>query len=123
MGLDIVLGSRGQTKEEIAALMAADYSDSKVGYIRYSYGDGNFFDWARVHLDGRDPSWIFGYAEDKLQMVDASELAGNKTAFFPDWNACRERVTEALNLAKTIGHSLFLVPLDKPPSDPREFPA
>src|SRR3954447_19900224 len=102
MGLDIVLGWPGQTKEERAALMAADYSGGEVGYIRYSYGDGNFFEWARAHLGGLDPYCIFGYAEDKLRIVDASEFDGGELVFVPDWDACRERIAEAVEVAKTI---------------------
>jgi hypothetical protein len=122
MGLDIVLGWAGQTAEERSELTSAKPGSDKVGYLRFDYSEGNFFDWARANLGGRDPYWIFDYSDDKLRAVDSIEPREDSKAFFPDWNLCRRRAEAALALAKGIDNRLIAVPLPKPFGDPTKFP-
>jgi hypothetical protein len=123
MGLDIVLGWDGQTEDERSELMSrSESAGDQVGYLRFDYSEFNFFHWARANLGGRDPCWIFDYSDDKLRTVDAAESGEGLKAFFPDWNLCRERIEEALSLAKRIDNDLIAVPLRKPSGDPTKFP-
>jgi hypothetical protein len=123
MGLDIVLGWRGQTEDERDAITSPKPPEGQFGYLRCSYAEENIFDWAEALLNGRGPYWIFGYAEDKLRPVDIDELDAGQPAFYPDWDACRRRIAEALDAAKSIQHNLFLVPLRAPHGRPEFCPA
>jgi hypothetical protein len=119
VGLDIVLGWPGQTKEQLTALMSEPVGDT-VGYIRCAYDDGNFNKWARANLGGRDLYWIFNYNEDQLTRPEAAD---NPTPYFiPDWDACAERAQEALSLANEVEGNLFLVPFPPQTTKPEKLP-
>jgi hypothetical protein len=123
MGLDIVLGWAGQTDAERSALIAGKTADGRVGYLRSNYNDTGFNRWAECHLDGRNWYWVFDYHDRELGVVGKTDSGQDLLGFTPDWQACRERAEEALEVARKIDDGLFLIPLDRPFGKPEDFPA
>jgi len=122
MGLDILLGCPGQTAEEKSALFAGEAPEGKVGYLRSNYNESGFNRWADYQLGGRHWYWIFDYDDSKLQAVEKTDSGEEVFGFFPDWQACRQRAEEALQVAKEIDDRLFLIPLPRPFEKPETFP-
>jgi hypothetical protein len=106
VGLDIYLQWRQQTKEERATAALNELPNGKVTYLRSDYSDSGFVKWCHQQLDGRDFHWIFQLNDDKcIEMTfdDGSVERG----FVPDWEECRQRTLEALELARRIPDSLY----------------
>lgn len=106
MGLDIYLNWKQQTPEEREAAALNQLPSGETTYLRSAYNDAGFDKWSRQQLKGRDFHWYFDLDENKC--VEATFDDGTtQLGLFPDWNACRNRVTEALNYARLIPDTIY----------------
>lgn len=89
MGLDIYLEWSGKTDDEKDKQMTGYQVAGDVGYLRSSYNESGFNQWASRHIPGMDLYWIFDYH-------------GEDPEFTPDWDASLERARQALAEAEKV---------------------
>lgn len=60
MGLDIYLDWDNQTDDEKRQQITGFHTSGATGYLRSSYNESGFNNWARRYIGGKDFQWIFG---------------------------------------------------------------
>jgi len=90
MGLDIYLEWPGMTEEEKEARHTGFKNSGACGYLRSSYNEGGFNNWAKTYIQDKDFYYIFNPLNDGEDWMPLPE----------EWDSMMIRANEALELAK-----------------------
>ena len=98
MGLDIYLKWKGQNKKDKDNQIIGFANKGEAGYLRSSYNDSGFNNWAKRYISGKDFYWIFGQAGE-------SDIAPTPE----EWDTISKRADEALQEAKKAVNMPMLI--------------